>query len=113
MMGMDLGRVGLWTFHLDLQPVPRAQELVAELEALGYGAIWIPEAMGRDPLVHAALLLEGSQRIVVATGIASIWNRTAMAMSAAHRTLTATFPERVLPCPGVSHAPMAEAGLRR
>jgi len=110
-MGMDLGPVGLWTFHLDLQPVPRAQELVAELEALGYGAIWIPEAMGRDPLVHAALLLEGSQRIVVATGIANIWNRTAMAMSAAHRTLTSTFPERFLLGLGVSHGPMVEGFL--
>ncbi|TMK83481.1 MAG: LLM class flavin-dependent oxidoreductase [Actinobacteria bacterium] len=75
--------VGLWTFHLDLLPVERAQGVVAELEGLGYGAVWIPEAMGRDPLVHAALLLEGSERIVMATGIASIWNRTAMAMSAA------------------------------
>src|SRR5439155_10895703 len=31
---VDLGPVGVWTFHLDLQPVPRARELVAELEAM-------------------------------------------------------------------------------
>src|SRR5437660_11498059 len=111
MMGMDLGPVGLWTFHLDLQPVPRAQEVVAELEGLGYGAVWIPEAMGRDPLVHAALLLEGSERIVLATGIASIWNRTAMAMSAAQRTLTSAFPDRFLLGLGVSHGPMVEGVL--
>src|SRR5436305_15143598 len=97
---MNLGPVGLWTFHLDLQPIPRAQELVAELETLGYGAVWLPEAMGRDPMVHAALLLEGSERIVVATGIANIWNRSAMAMSAAHRTPTSGFPDRFRPGTG-------------
>src|SRR5436305_6979312 len=108
---MDLGPVGLWTFHLDLQPIPRAQELVAELAALGYGAVWLPEAMGRDPMVHAALLLEGSERIVLATGIANIWNRSAMAMSAAHRTLTSAFPDRFLLGMGVSHGPMVEGFL--
>ena len=55
---MELGRVGIWTFSLDLQPAARARALAAELEELGYGAIWIPDAIGRDPLVHAALLLE-------------------------------------------------------
>ena len=108
---MDLGPVGVWTFHLDLQPVPRARELVAELEALGFGAVWIPEAMGRDPMVHATLLLEASERIVLATGIANIWNRSALAMSAAHRTLTSAFPERFLLGLGVSHGPMVEGFL--
>ena len=36
---MKLAPVGLWTFHLDLLPVERAQEVVAELEGLGYGAL--------------------------------------------------------------------------
>lgn len=108
---MDLGPVGLWTFHLDLQPVRHAQELVAELGELGYGAVWLPEAMGRDPMVHGALLLETSERIVLATGIASIWNRSAMAMAAAHRTLTSAFPDRFLLGLGVSHGPMVEGFL--
>ena len=60
---MELGRVGIWTFSLDLQPAARARALAAELEELGYGAIWIPDAIGRDPLVHAALLLSGTGRI--------------------------------------------------
>src|SRR5689334_8823069 len=110
-MPLDLGPVGLWTFHLDLQPVGRARELVAELDALGYGAVWVPEAMGRDPLVHAGLLLEASDRIVLATGIASIWNRTPLAMAAAHRTLTSASPDRFLLGLGVSHGPMVEGFL--
>jgi probable F420-dependent oxidoreductase len=85
--------------------------LAAELDALGYGAIWLPEAMGRDPMVHATLLLDATERIVLATGIASIWNRTAIAMSSAHRTLTSAFPERFLLGLGVSHGPMVEGML--
>ncbi|MGZ8763623.1 MAG: LLM class flavin-dependent oxidoreductase, partial [Acidimicrobiia bacterium] len=67
---MDLGRVGLWTFFLDLEPSARAGEILAELEDLGYGAVWIPEVFGRDALVSSALLLSATERIVVATGIA-------------------------------------------
>ena len=108
---MKLGLVGIWTHHFDLLPVPRGRHLAAELEALGYGAIWLPEAMGRDPMVHATLLLEATERIVLATGIASIWNRTPLAMSAAHRTLTSAFADRFLLGLGVSHGPMVEGVL--
>jgi probable F420-dependent oxidoreductase len=108
---MDLGRVGIWTFALDLQPVARARELAAELEELGYGAIWVPDAIGRDPLVHAALLLDGTTRIPVATGIAQIYGRDAMSMAAGWKTVSEAFPGRFVLGLGVSHKPMVE-GLR-
>jgi probable F420-dependent oxidoreductase len=108
---MDLGRVGIWTFALDLQPVARARELAAELEELGYGAIWVPDAIGRDPLVHAALLLDGTTRIAVATGIAQIYGRDAMSMAAGWKTVSEAFPGRFVLGLGVSHKPMVE-GLR-
>jgi hypothetical protein len=50
---MQLGRVGIWTFQLDQQPAARAQEAAHELETLGYGAIWIPEAIGREAFTNA------------------------------------------------------------
>src|SRR5438270_10241371 len=108
---MELGPIGIWTHHFDLLPVPRARQLAGDLEEFGYGAIWLPEAMGRDPMVHAALLLEATERMVLATGIASIWNRTPLAMAAAHRTLTSGFPDRFLLGLGVSHGPMVEGFL--
>ena len=80
---MQLGRVGLWTFQLDLQPAARAQEAAREIEALGYGAIWVPEALGREAFTNAQLLLAATSRIVVATGIANVWARDAMAMAVA------------------------------
>ena len=62
-------------------------------------------------MVQAALLLEVTQRIVLATGIANIWNRTPMAMAGVHRTLASAFPDRFLLGLGVSHAPMVEGFL--
>jgi probable F420-dependent oxidoreductase len=109
--GLGLGRIGLWTFALDLLPAALARERAAELEAQGWGAIWIPEAVGRDPLVHAGLLLDATTTITVATGIAGIYSRDAMAMNAAWRTLTEAFPDRFVLGLGVSHQPMVE-GLR-
>lgn len=108
---MDLGRVGIWTFALDLQPASRARELAAEIEALGYGAIWIPDAIGRDPLVHASLLLGGTQRVVVGTGIAQIWGRDPLSMNAGWKTVSEAYPGRFVLGLGVSHQPMVE-GLR-
>ena len=108
---MDIGSFGVWTFAFDQRPNTQAQELAAEVESLGYGAIWIPEAVGKDPLVHSALLLSGTSRITLATGIANIYARDAMAMAQAHKTLTEAFPDRFLLGLGVSHAPMVE-GMR-
>jgi probable F420-dependent oxidoreductase len=108
---MDLGSTGIWTHALDMQPVARAQELVGELESLGYGAVWIPEAVGREALTSSALLLAGGERIVVATGIANLWARDAMAMAAGQKTITSAYPDRFLLGIGVSHQPAVE-GLR-
>jgi probable F420-dependent oxidoreductase len=105
---MDLGRVGLWTFQLDAQPMTAAQEAVAELESLGYRTVWVPEAVGRDPFASCALLLSATERLTLATGVASIHARTAMTMQAGWKTLTERFPDRFLLGLGVSHAPMVE-----
>lgn len=107
-MNTSLGRVGLWTFQLDLQPMSAAQAAVAELESLGYGAIWVPEAVGREPFANAAMLLAGGSTIAVGTGIASIHARTAQTMQAGWKTLSEAYPGRFLLGLGVSHQPMVE-----
>jgi probable F420-dependent oxidoreductase len=110
---VQLGRVGVWTAALGAVPsTPQARDLAAELEALGYGAIWLPEAVMADPFVLATLLLEATERIVLATGIASIYARDAVAMNASWRTLCEAHPDRFLLGLGVSHQPMVE-GVRR
>ena len=105
---MELGRVGLWTFQLDLQPMAQAQAAMAELESLGFGTVWVPEAVGREPFANASLLLAGGTTIKVATGIASIHARTAMTMQAGWKTVSEAYPGRFLLGLGVSHQPMVE-----
>jgi probable F420-dependent oxidoreductase len=105
---VELGRVGIWTHYLDLLRAGEAQDAVAELDDLGYAAVWIPETVTRDPLVASALFLGASERIVVGTGIASIWGRDAQAMAASHRTLSEAYPGRFILGLGVSHQVLVE-----
>jgi probable F420-dependent oxidoreductase len=105
---MNLGRVGIWTYHLNFQPTSKVRDVVAELEALGYGAVWVGEAAYREPLASAAVLLSATSRMVVATGIANIWVRDPFATLASQLTLAEAYPERFLLGLGVSHARMVE-----
>ena len=108
---MDVGRVGIWTAQLDLQPAARAREAAAELDELGFGALWVPEAVGREPISHAAVLLDATERIVVATGVAVIFNRVPSVAAAAQRLLADDSGGRFLLGLGVSHAAMIEGML--
>ena len=101
---INVGRVGIWTWILDSVPSSRAAEITAEAEELGYGAMWFPEAVGRDPFVKAALLLRDTSSIKVATGIANIYARDPMTTANAQRTIEEAFPGRFLLGLGVSHA---------
>lgn len=99
-----IGRAGVWSFTFDRNPVTVGQDAVAEIEDLGFRAVWIPEGLGsRDALAHASLLLAGGRRIVVATGIASIWARDPVAMANGARALAEAYPGRFLLGLGVSH----------
>jgi len=86
----------------------KAREIAFELEELGYGALWFGEAAGREALTNASLLLSGTKRIVIATGIANIYARDAVAMAAGQKTLAEAYPDRFLLGLGVSHAPLVE-----
>lgn len=105
---VDVGAVGIWTGALDAMEVAEAQEAAAELDDLGYGALWIPETVGRDPFVMATLLLSACQRLPVATGIASIYARDPLTMANTLRSLEAAFPARFLLGLGVSHHTLVE-----
>ena len=107
---MNLGRVGIWAF-LDAPPAPQVRDIAAELEALGYGALWVPETVGRDPFVLAEMLLASTSTMKVATGIASIWARDSVTMSSTSKTLGEGHPGRFVLGLGVSHARMVE-GIR-
>jgi len=104
-----LGPVGLWTSKLDMQPTERLRAAVAELEELGWSSLWCWEVFGREALTNAGLLLAATRRMVLGTGIASIWARDPAAMAAAQRTLAEAYPARFVLGIGVSHGPLVDA----
>ncbi|HVB78022.1 MAG TPA: LLM class F420-dependent oxidoreductase [Candidatus Nitrosotalea sp.] len=106
---MNLGRYGIWTSALDVQPAVSAQGLAREIEDLGFGSLWFPEAQRREALTNSGLLLAATRRIVVGTGIASIYARDAMTTAAGWKTLTEAYPERFVLGLGVSHVPSVES----
>jgi probable F420-dependent oxidoreductase len=61
--------------------------------------------------VSAALFLDATERLVVATGIATIYGRDATSMACGQKTLAEAFPDRFLLGLGVSHLPAIE-GMR-
>jgi probable F420-dependent oxidoreductase len=100
--------IGLWTAALDAVGMGQAQELAAEIEQLGYDVLWIPEVAGRDVMFGLGMLLAATERLIGATGIASIWARDAVTMTGGVNGLTEAFPDRVLLGLGVSHHTLVE-----
>ena len=104
------GEVGLWiaSSTLDSLSAPQAKEAAAEIEELGYAALWFGEAQGREAFTSASMFLCASRCLVVATGIANIFVRDAWATNAAAMTLAGAYPDRFVLGLGVSHRPMVE-----
>jgi probable F420-dependent oxidoreductase len=109
---VELRGVGIWTASLDGLPRERARDVVQEIESLGYRAVWLPEAVIRDPLIHSTLVLDATRELIAATGVAQIYARHAMTANAAWRTIEEAFPGRFVLGLGVSHKPMIE-GARK
>lgn len=109
---VDIGRVGIWYGGIDSLPTPEARRAAQVVEELGFGALWVAEAVGRDPFVAAAVLLGATERLPLATGIANIYARDPMTMAACQKTLAEAYPGRFLLGLGVSHAHLV-AGVRK
>ena len=105
---MDLGRVGIWSGVLRRGDPAEAADAAAELEELGFGALWIPGGAGGDVLGDSRRLLDATRRAVVATGILNVWMHDAQDVAQGHAALTADHPGRFLLGLGVSHAPAVE-----
>jgi probable F420-dependent oxidoreductase len=110
---MEVGRIGIWSIGLrsqEPQARGRIAEAAAELEELGYGAVWLGGSPGVE---HARPLLEATSRIVVATGILNIWDHEAPQVAEQHLKLAREHPGRFLLGLGVGHAPMVGERYRR
>jgi probable F420-dependent oxidoreductase len=91
---VNLGRIGVWrSRRAGLGPV-------AEIEALGYGALWV----GGSPSVEQMRpYLEATSEIPVLTGILNVWQHEPAAVAAAHAELTQDFPGRFVLGIGIGH----------
>jgi probable F420-dependent oxidoreductase len=101
-----MGRVGVWSFALQRLAAAEERSVAAEMESLGFPAIWIPESLGsKEVFAHSAILLDATERVVVAPGIANIYARDPMGMANAAKALGEAHPGRFVLGIGVSHAP--------
>ena len=104
-----IGTWGAWSFGFAYAPSDQARAAAAAIEAAGYGCVWYPETLdSREAFVNAAVLLGATERMLVATGIASIWSRDARATVQAARTLADASHDRFVLGLGVSHKPLID-----
>ena len=72
---MELSGVGVWSMPLRYGDAGEIAEAAAELEELGFTALWIPDVGG--PLFAAVnVLLAATSKVTVATGILNLWLHT-------------------------------------
>jgi probable F420-dependent oxidoreductase len=106
-LAQRVGRVGVWA-HLDTLGADELRRHVARVAELGYGALWVPETVGREPYVLLGAVADGAGRMWLGTGIASIWGHDAMATRMAAMTLHELTGGRFVLGLGVSHPHLAQ-----
>ena len=109
------GTTGIWSGELRYGDAARAREAAAELDELGYAALWVPDVGGKLFEVVEGLMA-ATTSTTIATGILNLWMHTPEESAATHARLTAAHGDRLLYGIGVSHAPlidMKEAGRYR
>jgi probable F420-dependent oxidoreductase len=105
---VNLSGVGVWSSQLRYGDQGESAEAAAELEELGYSALWIPDVGGPvfDSVGH---LLRSTKRAVIATGILNLWMHAPNDVADSYSSLTTAYGDRFLLGIGVSHAPLIDA----
>ncbi len=96
-MSIELGKAGIWRHPSGLTP-----ELVAEAEALGYGAIWLGGSPDGD-LSVVDQLLDATDRIAVGTSIVNVWKDDAATVAASWHRIAGRYPDRFVLGLGIGH----------
>jgi probable F420-dependent oxidoreductase len=103
-----LGPVGIW-----MPPPARAgvdpAAYAREIEGAGFTSVWFPGMNSAADLAAVEPMLAATERLVLGTGIASVWTWTPAELAAQTSRLAAAYPERFILGLGVSHAPAVEA----
>ncbi|MBI4081574.1 MAG: TIGR03620 family F420-dependent LLM class oxidoreductase [Candidatus Lambdaproteobacteria bacterium] len=104
---MNFGKLGVWC---STHTFSRAQllDLAQRTERLGYSVLWYPEGRGYESFALGSFLLERTDTLILATGIANIYGRDPTTMKQGQHSLAKLSGGRFLLGLGVSHAPTVE-----
>jgi probable F420-dependent oxidoreductase len=101
-----VGRIGIWSLELRFGDPGEAGEAAAELDELGYGAIWFPGGIGGDVTGDFSRLLSATRRATLATGIINIWKHEPAEIADWWKGLSDDHQGRALLGIGISHGPL-------
>jgi probable F420-dependent oxidoreductase len=104
---MELGTVGVW-WSASWRADDGSTDVVAELEELGYGALWSSGGFEPGLARHFDRMLSGTTHVIVASGIVSVWATSPEVIAPAAADLEVRYPGRFVLGLGVSHAPIVE-----
>jgi probable F420-dependent oxidoreductase len=107
-MYVDIGRLGVWTTELRFGDSAESSDAAAELDDLGFGAVWLPGLDGAGILDVVERQLRVTTRIAVATGVIGVWGHDAKHLAAEHARLQADYGHRFLLGLGISNAEAAQ-----
>jgi probable F420-dependent oxidoreductase len=108
-----LGRIGIWSLELRFGDRGEANEAAAELDELGYSALWIPGGVGGDLLGDVDRLLAATNRTAIATGVLNLWKHEPRDVGRWWQALPPQHQSRVLLGVGVSHSHIAGDAYRQ
>jgi probable F420-dependent oxidoreductase len=99
---MEITGIGIWSGELRYGNAAEIRDAAAELEGLGYSALWIPD-VGGDVFGALQTLLEPTSTIVAATGILNLWMHSVDEVGQGFAALEADHAGRTLLGIGVSN----------
>ncbi len=96
-MSIDLGLLGAHLREHEVSP-----ERAAELEAAGYGTLWLDASPPAD-LKLVEELLDATTRLAVGTSVVNVWTADAATVAASYHRIVARHPDRFLLGVGIGH----------
>lgn len=101
-----IGKLGVWSMEMRFGDKARSSAAATELEALGYGAVWIPGGIDDGAPADVERLLAATSRITIATGILNIWKHDPQELADWFLALPQDWRARTLLGLGISHGPL-------
>lgn len=102
----NMGKVGIWSLELRFGDTAKIDAVAAELDEMGFGALWIPGGIDDAVLGDVERLLSVTKRMVIATGILNIWKHEPEDVAGWFNGLSDVHKSRTMIGVGISHGPI-------